>query len=398
LAQAWLKFPKLPGIRASRHLAAQAMYDGSQSCRPGQAILLAAVLAAAALPIAECEGLAVAATASAQTAGANLRRPTLLKGSVTTPSPKEATTTRPPPRVPNENVLSIIREIKTFLADEIFHSERQSIVASVALIVGLILVVNGKRFYNGLIIVSISAVVFVMTSNFVASLWEAEDEGEGEAIPESNTLVLIAASEVSVLAAYATWRGIEGVDIIVGLCFGFFVALRLQLALVSGGVETVDVHKGSHVAIVIFYTIVVLTLLVMFRKEGHLRILAFVSPIIGGALTTSAVAWGLTWTASHGYLAFLESALPGLSPVPGPWINFLVMLYEIHVKDYGIFAGSPYNTQVSFLTTDRIAGWIFWLVLTLGGFKLQGVLARCTCKRRRAGARELQRGLLESDE
>mmetsp|Transcript_53881 Transcript_53881/g.157174 ORF Transcript_53881/g.157174 Transcript_53881/m.157174 type:complete len:376 (+) Transcript_53881:27-1154(+) len=366
---------------------------------PWRTVLLA-VLAAGALPAVGGEEAAPAAPALH--AGASFHRQTQLdesEDSTTMPEeredsttvPEDDTTTPPPTAAPqaNENVLSIFQEILDFFYQEVYNSPRQYLVALAAFVLGLILFINGKRFYEGLLVVGVAAVVLVMAMNFVASLW---------ALKLHSPIPITVGIEVALVSAYSAWRGIEGLNIAIGVSFGFFLSFRLQQALVMIGLTSLDATKGSHWGVVVFYTVFVLLLILVFRKEGHLRALAFLSPVLGGLLMTSALSWGITFVAVRGYAKEMKSSMPELSPVEAPWVAFLRLLFELHSKDVGIFADSPYNIEGSLYTTDRLVGWVFWLLFTIIGWLLQKPFRRKAPanKPRVANGRELDQPLLDA--
>mmetsp|Transcript_104592 Transcript_104592/g.234830 ORF Transcript_104592/g.234830 Transcript_104592/m.234830 type:complete len:362 (-) Transcript_104592:219-1304(-) len=355
------------------------------ACRPSRILLLAAVLASATVPLAEGQA---AAGVSALPAGSNLRRQAqqLAEKEDTTPEPtaspeEDDTTPAPPPPPADENVESIMQEILNFMYSEIYNASRPWIIAAVAAVIGLILVISGQTAYVWLIILTVGAVAMIMSMDFVGSLW---------ALKRMHPLVLLVGAEVATVTMLATYRGIDGVNIVVGVVFGLIVACRLQMFLVLLGCEFFRTDGGNSLGIVLLYSFVVLILMLVFRKEGHLRVLAFLSPIIGSLLVSSAIAFGVTLLVTK-YPKVLGGSLD-VKPVMGPWVEFLNQLILIRAPDRGVFAGSEYNLGGHF-TTDRLSGWFLGLLFTLLGWKLQKPFRRSS---RTVSARELHHALLET--
>lgn len=293
----------------------------------------------------------------------------------------------PPASDESTSAPAAFKEIVASISWELHHSPRQWINALVATVVGLVLVINGKRCFDWLIVLTVGLISMIMAMNSISALWDVGFD--------SNLRVFVGV-EVGLLGAYAAYRGKEGMDNVVGALLGFLLSTRLQSLLVSAGASWMSVETGMRWVIVIFYTIFMLGMMIMFDRDHHVKLLAIISPILGGAFVSSGVSFGVTELQLHGcFGGVLKGQLPDLAPVRGAWIEFLCQLWTSSAKDVGIFADSPYNpAKASSWTTDRICGCVFWAILAVIGLYFQ--LPANSCRRgRRTTARELEQGLLE---
>lgn len=175
--------------------------------------------------------------------------------------------------------------------------------------------------------------------------------------------------EAGAIAAYAALVGFDGVQLVAGALIGYLAAERSTDFLVEHGCE----FMTRKWVIVAYYSAFVLGLTLMFRKKGHYSLLAVISPAFGGALLTSALAYSVTKLDVAGYMPWLPSVLPNLTPEEGSWVDFFLMLWSHEPKDVGLFANSSYNFQVSGVEyrLDRVISCGFWALFFLAGFFVQ---------------------------
>jgi len=282
------------------------------------------------------------------------------------------------------SMLDVAEEISGFAWGQITSSKQQWLIALVALTIGVVLIVSGKRAYRGLIVCFAGLMAAVTTTNFIGALWT---------LATFDFLRISLGVEVGLIVAYCTYKGIEGMELFLSAVLGFVLAMRLQGLLVLLHMSFLSTATGSHWVVASYYTLVVALLFFMFHKKGD-DLLAVVSPVLGAPLVTSAFSWGLTELAV--LVPATVSWLHGCSPVQGPWIDFLVMMMGIHGPDIGVFAGSPYNLPEASFNTDRLCAWVLGLTLTFIGWYLQ----RPSRRRRttRTSARELVLPLLEAEQ
>jgi len=264
---------------------------------------------------------------------------------------------------PSTDVTSIVEEIKSVMWDELDHSPRQWLNAIVATVLGVILVFNGKRVFEGLICVAVGLVAMFMAMNEITNLW---------GLGYDSFVRHLVGFEALLFAAFGAWKGMAGMHVFVGALLGFLVAMVLQSMLVHVGAGFMEAEHGSKWVLIIFYTLFVLIFVALLTTERHLRPLAVLSPALGGALVSSGLSYGVMALAIDGKLDFMKRVLPDLEPVNGTWIEFLNMLWAPHTaKDVGFFAGSKYNTMGPTFTLDRICGWSLWFILWVVGMIVQ---------------------------
>lgn len=253
----------------------------------------------------------------------------------------------------------IFKAVFNLIMFELEHGLHQWLNALVAFGLGLILVLNGKKVFEGLIVLSVAYVLMVMAMNAVGQLW---------GLDMGSNLRHFVGIEMGLIGAWGAWKGLAGMDIWAGTLIGFAFCHAIQQLLVHMGLHFLDTLTGVKWVIVLFYTILVGGFVYMFNGEAHKKLLAIIAPLGGGALMISSLSWGFTVAITHPIfgtqlLTFAKKVLPELSPVEGAWVKFLQMLCSPSAKDFGIFAGSPYNKLGDVCTIDRLCGWTFWFVL-----------------------------------
>mmetsp|Transcript_22562 Transcript_22562/g.65013 ORF Transcript_22562/g.65013 Transcript_22562/m.65013 type:complete len:344 (+) Transcript_22562:71-1102(+) len=320
---------------------------------------------------------------------ANATLPVVAGAEPETGSQAPAPAPAPVPSTASTDVHSIIEEIQSVFYDELQNSPRQWLNALVAVAFGITLVIDGKRFFEGFICAGVGIVVMFMAMNVVTNLWD---------LGYYSVIRHVVGVEVGLMGAYSAWKGIAGMNVFVGALLGFLLAMSLQGLLVHVGAGFMDSETGNKWVLICFYTVFVLILVAVLNTERHLRLLAILSPALGGAFVSSGVSYGVASLALAGHLDFLKAVIPDLHPVSGTWVEFLMLLkpWTSQIKDVGVFAGSKYNTMGAMCTLDRICGWIFWFILWVVGMLVQ--LRSWKRKTQPARARELEQQLLQTEQ
>jgi len=290
--------------------------------------------------------------------GADSFRVQVLDEETPAPVEPEETTTPPPP----ETTVSILEGLRTTMSKELHKSPYQWANALLALIFGLVMILDGEFVFKWVMV----GVVFVLAGMFamseVTALWGLDFHS-----PVRHLVGL----EVGGLAAYAALRGIDGVMILASAVLGGLAAWLVQSFLVGHGMEFLETQKW---AVLVLYSAFVVILAAMFERKGHLKWLAIASPALGGAFATSAISYYVTALGSHGFLGWLQPLFHDLTPVGGPWIDFLYLICSTHSKDVGIFASSSYGeftVRGKEFCLDRAAGRTLWAIFFIVGTVVQ---------------------------
>lgn len=269
---------------------------------------------------------------------------------------QETDTTTPAPRT----TPAILESILQVVSDELRSSRYQGADAAVASLLGLTMVLNGEFVFKWFVVGLVFLVTAITVMSQISASW---DLGKDDPVRK------IVGFEAGAIAAYGAFVGFDGVQLVAGALIGVLFASRSDDFLREHGLE----FMGRKWVIVSYFSVFALVLALLFRKKRHLSALAFISPALGGALLTSGLAFGVTELAVKGYLQWLQTIFPDLEPQGGPWLDFLYLMWSTDSKDVGLFAGSPYNFNVSGKEwhVDRVAGCWVWFLLFVAGASVQ---------------------------
>jgi len=257
-------------------------------------------------------------------------------------------TTPPPGTAPSSIVETIVYNI-----DAQLHSKHgQWANALVATIMGTCLIVNGDAGFKWLVIAAVFLFTMLAALSDITQIW---------GLGYDSVLRRIVSLEVGAVSAYAAYRGIGGVILAVGAVVGAIFANATQQTLVHFGAS----FSENHIFIAVWYSIIILGLMVVLERRKHLAAMAFISPFIGGALVSSAFFWFLANCAKHGALHVTGS-------VSGAWVDFLEHIIKQDNYDVGIFAGKdPVQLLGHSADLDVIYGRAFWFLLFVFGVFFQ---------------------------
>lgn len=252
---------------------------------------------------------------------------------MTTPRHDDMTTPGPPPTTG-----SIAGHLKDIVEHQLRSSHHQWINASIALVFGLVMVFDGQMVFKWILVAAAFLVACVVAMSDLNAEWASED---------GHLLRHIAGLEVGLVAAYAAWRGFEGLVIIVGALLGAAVGYFLQGYFVS---MHMGVFATSGPAIMSLYSVCIIAGVLAFRFKRHAKALAILSSLVGSALVASAIAWSIT------FAAIKKNLFDDLTPKGGAWLDFFNLLWNPKTEDVGLLAGSPYNLELrgTEWRTDRI--------------------------------------------
>eukprot|EP00931_Biecheleriopsis_adriatica_P081503 TRINITY_DN54829_c0_g1_i1.p1 TRINITY_DN54829_c0_g1~~TRINITY_DN54829_c0_g1_i1.p1 ORF type:complete len:364 (+),score=80.37 TRINITY_DN54829_c0_g1_i1:71-1093(+) len=304
-------------------------------------------------------------------AAAPVKLPDAASSNATLPSGGLPVTPAPLPKT----APAILEMVAQAVLDELKNSPYQGLNALAAFATGIVLIVDGDFSFRWVVVCAVFLVTAVMAMNQVTALW---------GLSRGDALRNFVGLEAGAIGGFAALRGFHGVEVWVGALLGAGLAHVCQALLASHGLHLLSEHRWC---LVIFYSMFVLSFIVMFSRKKHLKSLAVISAGLGGAFCASAIAFAVTEIGVRGYMNFLQHPFPGLSPKGGTWVEFLCFLFWSKAPDVGLFAGSKYNSRVS---TDRVADVTLWLI-----FWIVGASYQLRKLRQSDPAKELEEPLLE---
>jgi len=257
--------------------------------------------------------------------------------------------TTTPPQV--ESMTSILKTVSDAIDTQLRAQRYPWINAVIALFVGLIMVKNGELVFEWLVVGTVFVFAMPVAINEVTVFL---------GLSAGDPLRMLVGVEVGAAMAYAAYKGIHGMMMLIAFVFGTFVAYGLQQSL-----EHVSHSALDHTFLFALYSVVVAGSMVMVRYGKHSGVLAVVSSIPGGLLVSSSLCYFVTLAAAT-YPVHFNKIAPGLMPaVPGVWVDFVTLLVY-GGKDFGVLVGRSFHG----IPADRIAGCSLWLLVSgIGAFR-----------------------------
>lgn len=257
------------------------------------------------------------------------------------------------------SVLATLAEaIKTQLSDP----QHQWINASLALVVGLLLVIDGDLVFKWVLTGGGFLLAMTIARNEVIAIWGL---GHGGAISIwDGNIALVVGVEAGLLGAYGVARGIDGVMILVGTGLGAVVAHAVQKFLVGMGCPAF--HTDRWLIVLLFTIIIFSCVYMMAARRRYMCLLAFLAPLLGGALVSSAISWFVAVFGTH------------MASSSDAWVEFLLTLCDNGHPGVRIFLGQgkPVVLPWETVSMDRMAGLSLWTVLFFAGAIRQYVVLR----------------------
>jgi len=256
---------------------------------------------------------------------------------------------------------SVPQAIKDALWKQLHVKELDWANALVVLIVGLMMVHKSAVVLDWIIVGAVFVVVYLLAANELQSTDELTGLKRFEAV------------EIAALGAWIAYKGIPGIQLLIGGALGYACAQQAELMLIMHGYNASDLNPYG---IALMYSLIVLFFVFAFSSKYHLQIWAVISSFIGGSFLAAAIQYFLTLT------TFGQSY--GLTPKKGAFVEFLCLLYNTgsDANDVGIYAGSKYNQWTASLpgdheaTTrpfcmDQFVGRVIWFLFFVYGSVVQ---------------------------
>lgn len=247
------------------------------------------------------------------------------------------------------------------ILDKLRALPNQSVVAIFAAVIGLLMLCGVEKLLKICLIIVTGVIGGIVGMSKIDAAWSLQED-----IATKH----VAGLEVGLIVAYISYVGYDGLLAAFGGLLGLTVAWKSIDVLDHIGFNALDPEsQTSHMMPLLYYSAWALAAMRYFDKSAHLRVLGVVCSIIGGALVSSAVSWGITHIGLHFFHDQL--AAHGWMPVSAPWVDFLYMLISWRGKDVGILAGwQPANKALHGMVADRVFGQLLWVVVSYIGIKV----------------------------
>jgi len=261
------------------------------------------------------------------------------------------------------NIFNVVARV---IQHELWNDEHPLFTAVVALFGGLGFVFKGKELFELLTCIIVGYVTGVLVMGSLGDFWH---------LSHKSPLRRVVGWEAGIIGCVGAHRGAKGMNAFGGVALGFWFSYYIQHILVHLGVHFLSTEGAvawHYWAVVVFYTVFAGGFFYMFMRKADKKLLALITPFIGGILAASAVAFFCTSLALWGPVAKrLHKRFPDLHPVGGTWVQFLLMLSWPETADVGIFSSSPLNKFGKKWTIDRLAGLSLWFILWVVGVIVQ---------------------------
>jgi len=214
-------------------------------------------------------------------------------------------------KVLEENVLALVNA-----------QQRQNVIAGIVFIMGVFALVNGAKFFRVLVVILVVAVFFVVALSQLKN-----NDWDGKFAEQKR---LFAAAEVGLFFGAVAWKGWEGVQLVIGLLLGLYVAELIKAVAQYAGQEQA---ASQTAATVIIYTFgVLLGAYLVNDKFGAKRTFGILAPLFGSTLVVTAMAYTVL------------SAAPTLK-IPNP-PSVLSTWWAIILPNKFPFATFPFQARV----------------------------------------------------
>jgi len=256
---------------------------------------------------------------------------------------------------------SILQTIADAIRRQLRAEENQWVNAVLAFVVGLVMVFDGEFVFKWLVVGFTFVISLLIALNDVSILW-----GLGAGDP----LRMVIGVEAGAAMAFAAYKGIDGMMMVIAFFFGGFVAFGLQNSLAA----FINVSDNEALIVGLYSVIVAGTMTLVYFKK-HARMLIMVSSIAGGLFVSTALSYFIALASVHGLMHWFNHLFPSLQPAHlGCWVDYVALLLHGGRKDVGVLIGE----DVHGIPADRIAGCTLWLLVSFFGiyFQVNSLAAR----------------------
>jgi hypothetical protein len=205
----------------------------------------------------------------------------------------------------------------TIIASE----DSQQMIASFAFFMGIAALYDGRGFFQALVVILMAAFFFCFTLSQLQDKWSG---------PEDEAKRVIASLEVSLFFGFVTYRGWEGVQLLIGLVVGLYAAQVLQgLVLLSN-----PAFGSSDWTIILYTSSVLAGAFIVHENAGARKVFGILAPLIGSSLVVSALDWFWMLTCSK---PGNEGLCTPIKKVPSVFEFWYMIAYPFHSKAVGYF-------------------------------------------------------------
>jgi len=250
-----------------------------------------------------------------------------------------------------------IEAFKADLTAVVTEQALQPVIAMFAMALGIAALWDGKHTIKILVSACVGAVVFTVVLSQLTPTWTGQ---------VAQFAKYFASLQIAIFVAYSSYKGWEGMQLLLGLCAGLYLyntvnALLQHLPYVSAASE--------HAA----WIIVLATLCVAFgtwalhADYGAGRILGIVCPLFGASLVVATMSYItlLCCTNPKSQKAFHVIIKP--EDVPSVFEFWYMIVYPLHSKAVGFFAVTHkfININGQQYDIDRVLGIFLWILIAI---------------------------------
>jgi len=252
--------------------------------------------------------------------------------------------------------------LKVNMWHEISDREHQPIIAASALVVGLVGLIDGRRFFRMLVLLCFSLVAFCVTLTQV----------ETTAIGHNMLAKYFVSMEVALLAGYTMHKGWEGTQLLLGSVLGLFIFHTVQgLAALVPNVDVAAHH--SYWILSVGTLCVAIGIGLVHDKRGGSKFLGLFASLFGSSLVVATI----------GYLSMLACTVPDVAKSMG--VSFKATDVPCLFEFWNMLAFPMTSQAVGFFTSthrdlnigkhsfdlDRILSLFFWAVFSFVATRYQ---------------------------
>lgn len=278
-----------------------------------------------------------------------------------------------------------ITTLKSDMWDLITVQHFQWVVAVCALLIGLIALIDGMRFFWLLSCIFISSVVFCFMLSQLRNDWIGK---------EASITRPLASVEVALFSGIAAYKGWEGTQLLIGFALGIYMLHMIQGLVVIPYIDIADEHSAWKC--VVGPLTVLLGTWMVHERCGAGRVLGILAPAFGSSLVVAALSYLWLFACAHPQIGKFVHVVLSPDDVPSVFEFWYMIVYPMHSKAVGYFEAAHHDLVIgnSHSSIDRIISLFCWILLAIISAVFQ---LRKDRKRRRQVAAAMTSRLLDND-
>jgi len=257
-----------------------------------------------------------------------------------------------------QSATSVLHTLKEAFLTQLENAKHQWINGLVALVFGLVLMIEGELTFKWLVLVGAFFAAMLFAQNEVAAFFARNEAPEATETASYSILKLFVGLEAGACVTYVAFQGYKGVLLMLSAGLGSFIASSGKWRLELWGFAFIQ----KPWVLFAWYSFCVLVPMALVATKKYVKVLVFLTPALGGALVASALTYFFTTAAAvKGWWDVSQPA--------GAWVDFMRLLCVPGAKDVGIF--TSYAPLGKTWTVDRLVGCLLWAILFCLGYAVQ---------------------------